>query len=655
MKTQEIPLSHLKPSDTNVRKTEQTEGILELAASIKAHGLIHPLLVRPGGEKELIEVVAGGRRMAAMLELVDQGEMDADDPVSCRVIHGDTSDPEAAELSLIENEYRVAMHPADQITAFRKLASGGSSVGQIAARFGYSERTVRQRLALAGVCDEVLDRYRDGKINMDMVRAYAVTDDQDRQREVLAHIESPEYRGWNAASEIRSQLLPEGAQRASNMRTAKHIGLEAYEAAGGQVDHDLFSRNEEHGAFIADPGLMERLSLEKLEEHAAALEDDWKWAEARLSFEFADRAEFTVLDPEPKAEDVKAVNDLADAAEAAEETGVANSNEDNGEWRPEDLESLQNAERVLHKAERRMKERAVWTEALRRVSGCVVTLDYNGKIQVYEGLVQPEDAEEASEAIPGVDGKTPTKTPRVLPKALHEDLSRVRSAFGKATLKYDDAFNLLTYGMVRREFGEAWHSPAIDVRIERTPDRSPRSQGEDEMWSEASPGEVMIEKERLALRETLIEVGWLEPDGTRKTAASETGPTFDRFMSLSLEVRKRFFRFCVLQGLNPQLSVDKTTWPELEQVYAARGVRFERVRPTGRMFWHRRSKKDCIAIVTEVLGEEEAAKFRPMKKAELVPALEKAFARGPGKKWMLTGFAPDVPDADCTWPASDLA
>ena len=62
MNIEMIPLNKLVPSPTNVRKTGTLTGIDELAASIKAHGLLQNLQVRPG-QKGKYEVVAGGRRL----------------------------------------------------------------------------------------------------------------------------------------------------------------------------------------------------------------------------------------------------------------------------------------------------------------------------------------------------------------------------------------------------------------------------------------------------------------------------------------------------------------------------------------------------------------------------------------------------------------
>ena len=62
----------------------------------------------------------------------------------CRLIGGVVA---ADEVSLAENTVRAAMHPADQVEAFRRLADAGSTSAAIAARFGVSERTVEKTAA----------------------------------------------------------------------------------------------------------------------------------------------------------------------------------------------------------------------------------------------------------------------------------------------------------------------------------------------------------------------------------------------------------------------------------------------------------------------------------------------------------------------------
>ena len=156
----ELPLSRLALAPENVRKTPADPvAEAEMKASIATHGLLENLVVRMDGPADAgtWAVVAGGRRLAAMKALAEDGAIDADHPVPCLV----AADPDmAGELSLAENIVRIAMHPVDQVIAFTKLADAGLSVAAIAARFGTSERLVEQRLRLGNVAPDRDNRQR---------------------------------------------------------------------------------------------------------------------------------------------------------------------------------------------------------------------------------------------------------------------------------------------------------------------------------------------------------------------------------------------------------------------------------------------------------------------------------------------------------------
>ena len=113
----EVPLSRLALAPENVRKTPADPiAEAEMTASIATHGLLENLVVRMDGPADAgaYAVIAGGRRLAAMKALAEDGTIDADHPVPCLV----AADPDmAGELSLAENIVRIAMHPADQVIA----------------------------------------------------------------------------------------------------------------------------------------------------------------------------------------------------------------------------------------------------------------------------------------------------------------------------------------------------------------------------------------------------------------------------------------------------------------------------------------------------------------------------------------------------------
>ena len=188
----EVPLSCLALAPENVRKTPANQfAEAELVASIKAHGLLENLVARaddPDSDgTERFAVVAGGRRLAALKALAEDGTLDADHPVPCKI----AANGNAGELSLAENVIRIAMHPADQVVAFSQLARSGITVAAIAARFGVAERLVEQRLRLGNAAPELLDAYRADDIDLETLKAFSVTTDHDRQRTIWERVAGP--------------------------------------------------------------------------------------------------------------------------------------------------------------------------------------------------------------------------------------------------------------------------------------------------------------------------------------------------------------------------------------------------------------------------------------------------------------------------------
>ena len=292
-----IPLSQLELSPDNVRKTPaDASAFTELKASIAAHGLLENLIARamepsPDGPGRYA-VIAGGRRLAAMQALAAEGALDEDHPVPCRMIGSIAA---AEEVSLAENSVRAAMHPADQVEAFRRLADAGSTAAAIAARFGVSERTVEKRLRLGNAAPVLLEAYRAGDIDLDTLMAFAVTTDQARQSAVWETVSQQGYRP--GAWQIKRLLTEDRVSATSAI--ARFVGIEAYEATGGKIDRDLFAEEDERGIWFDDPDLLNKLAMETLQAAARELETRWKWAEARLDVDWSATAAFGRVRPQP--------------------------------------------------------------------------------------------------------------------------------------------------------------------------------------------------------------------------------------------------------------------------------------------------------------------------------------------------------------------
>ena len=137
----DIPLNKLKASPRNARRVGHSAQDIEArAASIRAKGLLQPLVVEPevreGGEASgyFLVTIGEGRRQALKL-LAKRKLLTKVEPVRCVV--DTTNDP--LEISLDENVSRRDMHPADQFEAFKDLAERkGWGAEEIGARFGVS-------------------------------------------------------------------------------------------------------------------------------------------------------------------------------------------------------------------------------------------------------------------------------------------------------------------------------------------------------------------------------------------------------------------------------------------------------------------------------------------------------------------------------------
>jgi ParB family chromosome partitioning protein len=106
-------------------------------------------------------------------------------------------------------------------------------------------------------------------MSLEQVMAFTLTDDHARQQEVWQGL------GWDKGADAIRRALTEGQVDAEDRR-ARFVGAEAYVAAGGVITPDLF--DDENGGYFADPALLDRLVLAKLEQEAQAVRaEGWAW------------------------------------------------------------------------------------------------------------------------------------------------------------------------------------------------------------------------------------------------------------------------------------------------------------------------------------------------------------------------------------------
>ncbi len=376
-----VPLSQLRPSRRNVRKTAG-QSIDALAASIARVGLLQNLTVILASDGEHYEVVAGGRRLAALKLLAKKRHIPKDWEVPCLLVQ----DASARTVSLTENVQREAMHPADQFEAFAALVAEGRPIEDIAADFAVTPLVVQRRLKLANVSPRLMADYRADAVSLDQLMALAITDDHAAQE--AAFYDAPEWQ--RSPHALRDRLTEREIDGQHPL--VRFVGMDAYQAAGGGIRRDLFAEGDA-GVYLTDATLLETLVRSKLDEHAATIRaEGWAWVDATPSVTYADLQAFHRAQRERRTlnkreaqrmeklqEKMQAIGEAVDAAMEADDEEKAEALQEEGDRLGEQLQALEDT--LLD-----------YSPNVKAAAGAIVTLDRQGQIVVHRGLLREAEA-----------------------------------------------------------------------------------------------------------------------------------------------------------------------------------------------------------------------------------------------------------------------
>jgi ParB family transcriptional regulator, chromosome partitioning protein len=197
MELKHIDIAKLAVSPANMRAKGKAPDIANILPSVRARGVLVPLIVRQNGTPDTYEIVAGKRRYHAALALAEEGGRI--DELPCAVIEpGD--DAAALEASLIENISRLDPDEVTRWETFTRLVREGRSPEDIALTFGLTEVQVKRTLALGNLLPRIRNLYRAEQIDAVTVRHLTLAS-KARQREWLALFDSE-----NAYAPVGSQL-----------------------------------------------------------------------------------------------------------------------------------------------------------------------------------------------------------------------------------------------------------------------------------------------------------------------------------------------------------------------------------------------------------------------------------------------------------------
>lgn len=628
-----VPLSRLRPSRRNVRKTAGPS-IQALAASIERVGLLQNLTVTLAADGALYEVVAGGRRFAALKLLAKKRRIAKDWDVPCLLV----ADGSARTASLTENVQREAMHPADQFEAFAALVAEGRPVEDIAADFGVTPLVVQRRLRLANVSPRLMVDYRADALSLDQLMALAVTDDHAAQES--AFYEAPEWQRSPGALRQRLTEREIGADHA----LVRFVGLDAYTAAGGGIRRDLFADDEATGTTLTDAALLERLVREKLETLAEPVRaEGWAWVDAVPHLSPAERQAFQGAPcqrREPTARESRRMEVLQGRiarTDAALEEAYDADDEDKAETLHQRREAL-TAE--LEAVQSQLSDHA---PEVRAMAGVIVTLNREGQPLMHRGLLREAEAK-ALRALAAArqraangqtpcddgsdsDGSTTGDTPRSA-EHLSDRLAQRLSAHRTAALQIEIARHpqvalaSLVHSLVQQALQGGYRNALpLGLRLslhDRLEDLAPD-------WPE-SPAV-------LALRE--LRQAWADQ------LPQEPGELFAKLLAMPQGELVQLLALCTAPAVNVVTPHATASQPGAELAQALGLDMAAWWKPTADSYFQHVPKASILQAVAQ-FAPNEVPRLSKLKKAEIAQEAER-LAEGSG--WMPAVFGSKVPEA----------
>lgn len=177
----EVAINQIEPNPNQPRKTFESSSLEDLSASIRASGVIQPVIVRRVGDG--YQLIAGERRWRAARQ-AGLGRIPA--------IVREATDGESLELALVENLLREDLNPMEEAEAYRHLLSQfGWTQEQLGQRIGRDRTSIANALRLLRLPEEIQADLRGGRLTMGHARALlalTTTVEQLKLRdEILAH------------------------------------------------------------------------------------------------------------------------------------------------------------------------------------------------------------------------------------------------------------------------------------------------------------------------------------------------------------------------------------------------------------------------------------------------------------------------------------
>jgi len=198
-----IPVQNIEPNPDQPRMIFDADALHELAASIREHGVLQPILVRPLGANRY-QLVAGERRWRASKE----AGLDTI-PALVEELDDDT----ALEIAIIENLQREDLSPLEEATMYdRMIRDHGYSIRKLADKLGKDKGYVENRLRLADAPEEIRDLVSVRKDTLSHAYELLKVTDEKKRRRLAARVASGELSLVKLRERIegRARTRPDG-------------------------------------------------------------------------------------------------------------------------------------------------------------------------------------------------------------------------------------------------------------------------------------------------------------------------------------------------------------------------------------------------------------------------------------------------------------
>ena len=272
MAYQTLTQTQIQASALNPRKAFNDKTIEELAQSIKTDGLLQNLVVlKPKGKNKKYSILAGERRFRAISHLIEKGDLPTDFPIAVE-IRENLSEDDALRISTVENIQRENLSPLEEAGALATLVKNGEKLDDIVAQTGLSVATIRRRLMLLDLSENVTEALILQRITLSQAEALAVGN-PEAQDEVLGDI----LEGYtNSPDEIKDALV-------GNLPTLS-MAIFPVEQYTGEFTKDLLA--EDNATFFNDVDQFFELQQQAAEKMVADFQETHDWAELQQGYSF---------------------------------------------------------------------------------------------------------------------------------------------------------------------------------------------------------------------------------------------------------------------------------------------------------------------------------------------------------------------------------